>query len=463
MIRLAAVLIAAALAAAAGPALAQRSVPLSQAQIQLSFAPVVKRAAPAVVNVYARKIVQTRARNPLFNDPFFRRFFGQLPGFNQAQPQNSLGSGVIVDEGGIILTNSHVIAGADDIRVVLKDRREFDAELISADEQTDLAVLRIDPGGERLPALAFGDSEALEVGDLVLAIGNPFGVGQTVTSGIVSALARTQVGTTDFGFFIQTDAAINPGNSGGALVDMQGRLVGVNTAIYSRSGGSNGIGFAIPATIARLILRDAESDGRATRPWMGISAQGVNPDAAQALGLDRPGGALISNIYPGGPADRAGLRPGDVVLSVDGQRVDDPNALRFYTVTKALGSTASLEIVSDGRTRTVILTVDAPPDRPPRNETAIAGRNPFNGATIANLNPALADEMGLDAMTTGIAITNAGTAQRLGLRARDIVIAVNGARVGDVRDLQRAVAQPQANWEVVVQRGERRLRLRFRG
>ena len=312
--------------------------------------------------------------------------------------------------------------------------------------------------------MPFGDSEALEVGDLVLAIGNPFGVGQTVTSGIISALARTQVGTADFGFFIQTDAAINPGNSGGALVDMQGRLIGVNTAIYSRSGGSNGIGFAIPATMVQLILRDALTEGRRMRPWIGISAQGVSKDAATALGLDRPGGALVSGVYPSGPADRAGLKAGDVVIAVDGRPIDDPQAMRFYTVTKPLGSTVKLDIVSDGRQRQVILTVAAPPDLPPRRETTLQGRHPFNGATVANLNPALSDELGVDPLATGVIVLSAGNGStRLGFRERDLIQSVNGQRIDDVRTLERLLAEPGRAWRIQVNRGGRRITINVTG
>ena len=469
MIRVAAIAFAAfAAAVAASPAAAQSVVPESAAQLQLSFAPVVKATAPAVVNVYARKIVQARVRAPLFNDPFFRRFFGdRFPGGGptRSRRENSLGSGVIVRPEGVIVTNNHVVAGAEEIRVVLTDRREFDADLLLADERTDLAVLKIREPGV-FPSLSFGDSEALEVGDLVLAIGNPFGVGQTVTSGIVSALARTQVGSTDFGFFIQTDAAINPGNSGGALVDMAGRLVGVNTVIVTRSGGSNGVGFAIPSTMVNLVVRSALREGRVARPWIGVGAQPVTGEAAQALRLDRPGGALINGIYPGGPAARAGLRVGDVVTAVDGRPVDDPQALRFLIVTRPVGSTVPLEIVSEGRTRTVILTVDLPPDLPPRRETPLRGRaNPLNGATVANLNPSLADDLGLGALSTGVVILSieGGSAQRLKLRPGDRIVAINGVEVDDVTALTAALAAQRREWDIAINRGGRVTNIRLRG
>ncbi|MCC7167320.1 MAG: trypsin-like peptidase domain-containing protein, partial [Rhodospirillales bacterium] len=294
-------------ALAALPAWAQ-SVPQSRDQIRLSFAPLAKQTAPAVVNIYTRKVVQTRqVVSPFMNDPFFQRFFGEQFGMGMPQEriQRSLGSGVIVGAEGVIVTNHHVIKDSDEITVVLSDRREFEAQLVGSDERTDLAVLRIQTKGEKLPALDWGDSDALEVGDLVLAIGNPFGVGQTVTSGIVSALARTTAGITDFQFFIQTDAAINPGNSGGALITMDGKLVGINTAIYSRDGGSNGIGFAIPAAMGRSVVGGILATGKPIRPWLGAAGQTVTAEIAQSLGLAKPMGVFVNNLHPGGPAEKA--------------------------------------------------------------------------------------------------------------------------------------------------------------
>ena len=284
-------------------ALAETSVPKSQGQMQLSFAPVVKMTAPAVVNVYSKTLAAQDSQQGLFNDPFFRQFFGERGNFRRPrkQAENSLGSGVIVDAAGLIVTNNHVIRGGTDIRVVLADKREFEAKLLLADERSDLAILKIDVGDEELAALPFGDSDNLEVGDLVLAIGNPFGVGQTVTSGIVSALARTQVGISDYQFFIQTDAAINPGNSGGALVNMAGELVGINTAIFSRSGGSIGIGFSIPSNMVKTVVQSAESGTKIQRPWSGANLQDVTADIAESLGFARPEGALIATLHPDSP------------------------------------------------------------------------------------------------------------------------------------------------------------------
>src|SRR6187200_3429693 len=283
----------------------ERRVPM-QSELRLSYAPVVQQVAPAVVNVYAAKVVQNR--NPLLDDPIFRRFFG-VPGGLGNQVQRSLGSGVIVDAGGLIVTNNHVIEGADEVKVSLADKREFEASLVLKDPRTDLAILRIKDGRERFPVLDFADSDALQVGDVVLAIGNPFGVGQTVTHGIVSALARTQVGVSDYQFFIQTDAAINPGNSGGALVDMTGKLVGINTAIFSRSGGSQGVGFAIPANMVQVVVASARSGGGAVkRPWLGAKLQAVTPDLADRFDLKRPAGAVVTNVAAASPAARAGIK-----------------------------------------------------------------------------------------------------------------------------------------------------------
>ena len=277
------------LAGGAGRAAAE-DVPSSRAEIQLSFAPLVKQVAPAVVNIYTHTVVtQQQPLSPLFNDPFFRQFFGDdFFGKPVERDQNALGSGVLVRADGLVVTNVHVIKGAQEIKVVLSDGREFTAKPVTVDDQTDIALLKIDPAGAELPVLELADSDALEVGDLVLAIGNPFGVGQTVTSGIISALARTQRGINDYGFFIQTDAAINPGNSGGALVTLDGRLAGINTAIVTRTGGSVGIGFAIPANMVRTVIAAVDNGGQVVRPWIGATGQPVTAELAEGFGLAHP-------------------------------------------------------------------------------------------------------------------------------------------------------------------------------
>ena len=384
----------------------EKAVPGSAAAVELSFAPVVKTTAPAVVNVYSqRQLAQQQQGNRFFDDPFFRRFFGGDGSFGRPRERvaNSLGSGVIVEPSGLIITNNHVIAEGTDIKVVLADKREFEAKVLLADERTDLAVLKIDVPDERLPAIQLADSDALEVGDLVLAIGNPFGVGQTVTSGIVSALARTQVGVTDYQFFIQTDAAINPGNSGGALLDAQGRLIGVPTAIFSRSGGSNGIGFAIPSKMVRVFLNAADK-GKLVSGWIGVEGEPLTTDTARQLGLDRPGGLLVTAVVPGSPGARAGITVGDVVKSVDGKEVANGGQLRYSLATEGVGTALTVRLWRDRAERSVSVTLAAPPETPPRSLTRIAGRSILTGVTLGNLSPAYAQELGAGLPEQGVVV-----------------------------------------------------------
>jgi Do/DeqQ family serine protease len=452
---------------ATSPAQAQlqsqdRRVP-TQNELRLSYAPVVQRVAPAVVNVYAAKVVQNR--NPLFDDPIFRRFFG-VPGGGGQQLQRSLGSGVIVDASGLIVTNVHVIDGADEVKVALADKREFEAEIVLKDKRSDLAVLRVKEARERFPVLEFANSDALLVGDVVLAIGDPFGVGQTVTHGIVSALARTQVGITDYQFFIQTDAAINPGNSGGALVDLSGRLVGINTAIFSRSGGSQGIGFAIPANMVRVVVSSAKSGGHEVkRPWLGAKLQAVTADIADSMGLKRPTGALVSSVMAGGPAAHAGLKPGDVIVAVDKQTVDDPNAFDYRFATKPLGGTAALAVLRGGREQTVTVALQTAPETP-RDEITIRTRSPFSGAKVANLSPALADELRLQNADEGVVILdvdNGSYASNLGFRRGDVIVSVNGQKIVKTRELARVTGSPSRSWRVVIRRGGQQISAVFNG
>ena len=442
-----------------GPAPAQE-VPATRTQIQLSFAPLVKKVAPAVVNIYSRKVVRSRAVSPLFDDPFFRRFFGQdFPfGGTRERVQSSLGSGVIVDAKGLIVTSHHVIKGADEITVALADRREFEATVVLADERTDLAVLRIDTGGEKLPFMTLRDSDDLEVGDLVLAIGNPFGVGQTVTSGIVSALARTAVGVADYRYFIQTDASINPGNSGGALVSMDGGLVGINTAIYSRGGGSIGLGFAIPSNMVKAVIASSALGPKMLRPWLGASGQAVTAEIAPTLGLTRPFGVLINGVHPRGPAARAGLEIGDLITAVGGRRVDDPQALRYRMATLPIGETTTLGVLRKGRELTLTVALKPPPEDPPRNITELTGRNPLGGATVANLSPALADEFSLATDRSGVVVLRVkrrSLARRFGVKRHDIILAINGREAPSVGALKRILADGARRWRIAILRGDR--------
>jgi Do/DeqQ family serine protease len=452
----------------AAPAPAQdRRVPGTTTELRLSYAPVVQRAAPTVVNVYAAKTVVNNS-NPLFDDPIFRRFFG-IPGGGGGggeQVQRSLGSGVLVDPSGLVVTNNHVIEGADQVKVSLADKREFEAEMVLKDSRSDLAVLRLKASGERFPAIEFSDSDILQVGDVVLAIGNPFAVGQTVTHGIVSAVARTQVGISDYQFFIQTDAAINPGNSGGALVDLSGRLVGINTAIFSRSGGSQGIGFAIPANMVKVVVASAKGGGTAVkRPWLGARLQAVTPDIAEGLGLKRPSGALVASISTGSPAARAGLKTGDLIVAVDGQPVDDPNAFDFRFATKPLGGSAQLGLVRSGKDINVAVALQSAPDTP-HDELVIKSRSPFQGAKVANLSPALADDLRLDTATEGVVIidvSNGSPAQSLGFQRGDLVVSVNNQKIDKTRDLERATVQPARTWRITIMRGGQQMSVMLNG
>jgi Do/DeqQ family serine protease len=439
----------------------ERQVPASAAQLQISFAPIVKRVAPAVVNVYATHVVANN--NPFLADPFFRQFFGAVP---REQVERSLGSGVVVDPSGLLVTNYHVIEGASEVKVALADKREFDAEIVLKDQRSDLAVLRVKGASERFPTLEFADSDALQVGDVVLAIGDPFGVGQTVTHGIVSAVARTQVGISDYQFFIQTDAAINPGNSGGALVDINGRLVGINSAIYSRSGGSQGIGFAIPANMVRVVVASAQGgSGAVRRPWLGAKLQDVTPDIADSLGLKRPSGALVASVSPDSPAARAGIKTGDLIVSIDGASVEDPNAFGYRFATKPIGGSARIGLVRQGRETTVSIALQALPDQP-RQELAIRARSPFLGATVANLSPALADELRLDPQAEGVVITDVAdgsVAQSFGFQKGDIVASVNDQKIGKPADLERVLASGGRQLRVVIVRGGQKIAVTFSG
>ena len=438
------------------PANAQTVVPQTREEITLSFAPVVTKAAPAVVSIYTRKVVQRRL-SPFAGDPFFERFFGDFfegSGLTRQRIENSLGSGVIVTGDGLVVSNNHVVGGADEITVVLQDRREFEAEVIFTDEAADLAVLKLEDARE-LPVLELRDSDTLEVGDLVLAIGNPFGVGQTVTSGIVSGLARS-AGRREGGYFIQTDAAINPGNSGGALVDMHGRLVGVNTAILSRSGGSNGIGFAVPANlVARVIEAARNGETGLVRPWLGVDGRTLTGEMAEALGLDRPSGVLVENLHAASPLAGAGLVPGDVILTVDGLRVNAPAELDFRVATLGLGRQANIAYVNRGQVREVRIRLEPPPETPPRRRVVLDRAGPLSGLEVVTVNPAVIVEVGLPVTAKGVLVVGVqGPAQRTGLRAGDLVQRVNGRETRTTGELERALRGRELVLEIL--RGGRR-------
>jgi Do/DeqQ family serine protease len=433
-----------------------RRVPFGQAEMQLSFAPLVSEIAPAVVNVYASQ--QVVVRSPFAGDPFFEQFFGhrQMP----PRVQSSLGSGVLVDPSGYVVTNFHVIHGADQVRVATADGREFQSTILLKDESLDLAVLKIE-GSEPFPVAALGDSDALAVGDLVLAIGNPFGVGQTTTSGIVSGLARTHIGVSDFGFFIQTDAAINPGNSGGALVSMAGEVIGINTAIFSRTGGSIGIGFAIPSNIVRAVV-DAARNGLDyfERPFVGATFETVDATMAEALGMARPHGALVRSVAPDGPAAKAGLAPGDVVLAMNGAAIEHPDALGYRLATSPIGSQAQLTVYSQGRERTLDVELIRAPEGASTAEIIIDGRSPFAGAKVAELSPRLAQRLRIGTEARGVAVVEVlpnSPAAGFGLRPRDIVREVNGEEIDTAEKLREAAAAQARWWRFTIERDGRLL------
>jgi Do/DeqQ family serine protease len=439
-----------------------KRVPFGRQEMELSFAPLVKNTAPAVVNVYASQ--QVRARSPFEGDPFFEQFFGDQE--MAPRMQQSLGSGVLVDPSGIVVTNYHVIRNADTVKVATSDGREFEVKVLLKDESIDLAVLKLD-SKDKFPTIPIGNSDALEVGDLVLAMGNPFGVGQTTTSGIVSALARSHIGISDFSFFIQTDAAINPGNSGGALINMRGELVGINTAIYSRSGGSIGIGFAIPSNMVRAVVASARSgNDYFERPYLGATFEQVTAQIAEALGLPKPEGALVSDVVAGGPAANAGIKPGDVVLAMNGTDIDEVEALGYRLATQPIGSAVTLDVLSQGKKKSVQVALTRAPVGPSTAEVKIGGRSPFAGAKVAELSPRLAQKLGLRTDTkTGVAIVATepdSPAAGFGFQPKDIIREVNGEQIDTPEKLKEIAEQPTRWWRFTVERDGRLIRQMLR-
>jgi len=444
----------------------QRMPPPSREAAQYSFAPIVRKVTPAVVNVYVRSRVKT-FNSPFADDPFFRRFFGDRMEAPSERVMSSLGSGVIINPQGLVVTNTHVVRGRGEteVRVALSDKREYDAKVIAQDDKSDIAVLKIEGGDGKFPFLEFEDSDSLEVGDLVLAIGNPFGVGQTVTSGIVSALSRSEVGPSDQQVFIQTDAAINPGNSGGALVDMAGRLVGINTMIYSQSGGSVGIGFAIPSNLVKVYAESAATGRKVERPWIGARLEAVSREVAEGLGLNRIAGAVVTRVYNEGPAAQAGLEPGDVITHVDDIEVTDARSVYYRLTTKGIGQTARLSVLRKGASKTVSLQLLAAPKAGRDDVRNLSGNHPLDGARVSNLLPSVADDLGLE-QTEGVVILsvrNGSASQSLGFRAGDILVAIGDKDIATVADTERALSQRQRIWQVAIKRGERVLKLQVPG
>lgn len=446
----------------AGIAGAETRVPQNQTEIALGFAPLVKAAAPAVVNIYAKRVVNVR-NSPFGGDPFFENLFRDF-GNARPQVQNSLGSGVILSDDGIVVSNYHVVGMSTDIRVHLKDRREFTARVLLADEEADLAILQLEDARD-MPFLELRDSDTVEVGELVLAIGNPFGVGQTVTSGIVSGLARSGVATGNArGYFLQTDAPINPGNSGGALIDINGDLIGINTSILTRSGGSNGIGFAIPARLVAQFVEQARA-GFTTfqRPWAGMFGQPVDADMAQGLGLERPGGIVVSDLHPESPFHKAGITPGDVILEVDGQPVNTPSEMIFRMSVAGLGAEADILMVRDGDEDHRTVQLNVAPEIPARETVTTGRRSAVPGLVLSNINPAVLGQFGLPLSIEGVVVEQPGEiGARMGLAPGDVLRAIDGAEIATTRDADQALRAAKKRLTLDVQRGTQRVVMRFR-
>ena len=425
---------------------APRQLPGDALSMKASFAPVVREAAPAVVNISARGVQTLR-------DPFFEMFGGGP----QQRVTGSIGSGVIVREDGVVVTNRHVIENMQEIRVTLADRREFAARVVLADERSDIAVLQLERVNDRLPVLRIDDREEQQIGDLVLAIGNPFGVGQTVTNGIISALNRTDTGISDSGSFIQTDAAINPGNSGGALVDMDGDLIGINTAIFSRTGSSTGVGFAVPAAMVRQVVDSAVGGASAViRPWLGVKGDPVSADVARSLGLDRPQGLVVTEVYAGGPGARAGLRVGDIITAVDGTEINDQGGLNFRVGTRGPNDTVQVSVLRDGDARTIPARVQKLPGTADISSATAIQAGALAGAQVLILNPALADSLVGDPFATGVIVgrvQRGSYAQRVGLQGGDVILSVNGRAVATLQQL----ANIGRGSELIIGRGGRRI------
>jgi Do/DeqQ family serine protease len=447
-------------AQAPGSLPAPSRVPPDVATMKLSFAPIVRRAAPAVVNVYSKRVVRQQV------DPFWGMFMQQ--GMSRDRVEQSLGSGSIVRADGVVLTNHHVIDNAQEIMVVTADRREWPATVLLDDPRADLAVLKIDPKGEALPTIAIDDAARPQVGDLVLAIGDPFGVGQTVTNGIVSALARADVGVSDYSFFIQTDASINPGNSGGPLVDMDGDLIGVNTAILSGSGSSAGVGFAIPAAMVKQVVNTALGGGKSViRPWLGVRTQALTGEMAKSLGLEAPRGVVVTDLWPTGPAARAGVAAGDVIVSIDGQEVDNDAGINYSVGTRPPGETVALVVRRNGGPpRTLSARTEAPPAEPPADARVISGRNPLAGAMVVNASPAAAYQYGFDPFSgRGVLVIrlDAGYGQTIGLRPGDFIREINGVKIDTTRDLVAATTARTHVWSLSIERAGHIITAQFQG
>ena len=418
---------------------------VSRGQLErASYSDVVKRVAPSVVKITTQtkaRRVSLNGQNPGFDDPILRQFFGGRLPDAQTPPQNGLGSGVIISADGYIATNNHVVEGADQVTVTLEDGREFTAKVVGRDPLTDIAVVKVD--AKDLPAVTFADTSKLEVGDRVLAIGNPFGIGETVTSGIVSAMGRRVGILSDvkgYENFIQTDAAINPGNSGGALIDIDGRLIGINTAILSRNGGFQGVGLAVPANLVSQVAEGLAKNGKVVRGFLGVSVQDITPSLADSFSLKNRAGALVAEVTPDSPAAKAGLKEGDVITSVNGESVTDSNKLTFTVSAVAPGTKISLDVLRDGKTEHLAATTGERPNRVGSRSFEPAGASDegvLNGVAVDDLTAEARHEMNLPARLNGAVVTEVApdsAAARAGVSSGDIILEINRQRVGSAQD-----------------------------
>jgi serine protease Do len=424
------------------PAISKESVEIL-AKSNQALAEVAAFAKPAVVNISSSRTVTQRMPGPFFDDPFFKRFFGDDFGWNKSGKfkRSGQGSGVIVDRNGYILTNSHVVKDADEIKVKLSDKREFKGKVIGIDSRSDIAIIKIDAGN--LPVLRLGDSSQIKVGEMVLAIGNPFGLSQTVTSGIISAVGRADVGIADYEDFIQTDAAINPGNSGGALVNIKGELIGINTAIFSTSGGYQGVGFAVPSNMARVVMDSLIKTGKVVRGWLGVQIQPLTPELAKQFSLSDKDGVLIGDVTEDSPAAKAGLQRGDVITEYAGKKVTNPAELRNMVAGTLPGRKASMKVLRDGKQVTVNVTVTELPAV--MQKSAGSFDNILNGVQVQDLTSDLRSRLSIPKRVKGVVVTGvAGGAAEGFLNQGDVIIEVNRKKVASVEAYEKAASRIKA-------------------
>ena len=450
-----------------GPAAAQqRQVPASPTDVQLSYSPLVKKVTPAVVNVYASRVIPQRPRLP-FEDPLFQEFFGgQTPYMPRERMQRALGSGVLVGAEGLVVTNNHVIQGMTDVRVSLIDQREFDADIVLTDAQSDIAVLRLRDGKGGFPVLPLVELDFDRSGRYRACGRQPLRPRPNRDAGHSPAVRRVQKKGGEQAVYLQTDAAINQGNSGGALVDMQGRLVGINTAIFSKSGGSDGIGFAVPSSIVRLVLDAARAGDKVVRrPWLGAELQSVTREIAESLGLDRPYGALIADLDEGSPAAAAGLKAGDLVTAIDGVTIEDPPALTYQLTIRPLGGQTKLTVLRDAKPMTATMRVESAPETVPRDERVLDGNGPLNGAKVVNLSPAVSEELGIEGPARGVMISTLRAARSPRGPASRRAIGywrLTTRRMESAKAVVEANAVKQKFWKITIQRSGQVLTQVFR-